>query len=388
MKGLTELRVSERLKQLRENNNLTIEEVARGIKVNPAWLGSWEDGSRTVPVNIIFDVIDFYGLSAAELLDGIDFAEEVQFPRRSFDLVETNGKLSMEFDYNDYRAELPLEGVREQDALKELEIFRERLTKYGKSDAIAATFLELVSKWPEVNPADIWFFFIHRAYLDRYSHKIEDEKRDMGQSWKRSAGWAFERVIVDYYNPLLKSHGVRLLLPEKKNKKVLIERLGLDDSSVSDKADIYIVTGQKEKVRVHGVVHAKVSIAERRSDDEPLSRLLMDKGLLSPLVTLDAKAFPGTRPVVKGEYGPVITEAVVGSEKRRAVEEKGAFSNVYSFNSNTIPTPDNAQAKARIHTISFSGTEDQFVHDVVEFVTSTRHTSVEAKVGETKEVGR
>lgn len=92
--------------------------------------------------------------------------------------------------------------------------------------------------------------------------------------------------------------------------------------------------------------------------------------------------------MVKSEYGPVITDAFAGSEKRRAVEEKGAFSNVYLYNSNTIPTPKNAQARARIYTISFSGTEDQYVHDVVEFVTSARHTSVEAKVNETEKLGR
>ncbi len=378
------MRLNERLQQLRKDNNLDIDTVARSIKVNPAWMKSWEDGSRTVPVNIILDLVDFYEISAAEVLESINFVEEIQFPRRSFDLVENNGELVMGFDYNDYRAELPLKGVREQDALQELEAFRKRIATDGKSDAIAATFLNLVRKWSEVNPSDLWFFFIHRAYLDRYSHKVEDEKRDMGQSWKRSAGWAFERVIVDYYNPIFKKHGVRLLLPEKKNKKVLIERLGLDDSSVSDKADIYIATGQEDTVRVHGVVHAKVSIAERRSDDEPLSRLLMDKGLFSPLVTLDAKAFPGPRPVVRGEYGPIITETVVGSEKRRAVEEKGAFSNVYSFNSNTIPTPPDVPAKARIYTTSFNGSDDQFVRDIVKFVKQGGHTAVKAGVDESE----
>ena len=100
----------------------------------------------------------------------------------------------------------------------------------------------------------------------------------------------------------------------------------------------------------------KASLAERRTDDLPLSMLLVENGYLSVFWTMDCKSFPAKRPANRGEYGKATGKR---SDKRRDVEEHGHFSAGFSYNRSTLPTVD-PKAKARIHLCDFSNPDDAF----------------------------
>ena len=73
-----------------------------------------------------------------------------------------------------------------------------------------------------------------------------------------------------------------------------------------------------------GALFPKASYAERIRADEGASRLLMDKGLWSATITLDAREEMGT------EERPSVKRQTINS---------GAFHGCYSFNENTQPGP-------------------------------------------------
>jgi len=57
--------------------------------------------------------------------------------------------------------------------------------------------------WPHANPSDIWWFVVSRAYHDPFNHPAHYARLDLGQSWKRTGGWALEEVLVRHYGPAL-----------------------------------------------------------------------------------------------------------------------------------------------------------------------------------------
>ena len=134
---------------------------------------------------------------------------------------------------------------------------------------------------------------------------------------------------------------------------------GINDSRiVPDKADVLISFVSDGIEQLLGVVHVKASIAERRTDDVPMSRALIEAGFLSVFWTMDAKSFPSNRPINRGEFGE--TDHNQLSDKRRDFEEHGHFSACFSYNKNTVPTLDNSSASSRIFVCDFTNPDDGF----------------------------
>jgi hypothetical protein len=170
-----------------------------------------------------------------------------------------------------------------------------------------------------------------------------------------------EDVLVSHYSDFLGQHGLYLHTRDDE-KEELLEPLG-DLDLIRDKADVLVARAPGEDDRLLGLINVKASLAERRTDDVPLSRQFIDAGLFSVFWTLDCKSFPAGQPVNLGEYGPVDEEE--SRDKRRDVEERGHFSACFSYNRNTVPTA-REDAVSRISVCDFNNPDDEFSRFVIE----------------------
>lgn len=69
----------ERLKVLRNERNMTQEELAKQIGISRTNIGQYETGVRKVPLNIILQFSEFFGVSVNDLLDiNVDEESEVK----------------------------------------------------------------------------------------------------------------------------------------------------------------------------------------------------------------------------------------------------------------------------------------------------------------------
>lgn len=273
----------------------------------------------------------------------------------------------MEFDFGDVTVSLPnttedaYNEIRErlqnnvEDALKRSEI--------KNREAIKDAFEYGLELAPEENASDIWHHIIYRGYLEFYQD-IKGPTSHPSQSWKRSSGDALELFFVEYYNQRLPSD-IRMTALFGSSEGKATEIMGIEDLVGEAKLDITLEGKIDHDWYIFGGSHAKVSLAERISDDVPTSEVMMDNGFLSVLQTLDVKSFPPPQGdlVNKGEFGTPEDP----SEKRRYVEEMGQFSDVYSYNDRTTPSPEQTASGSRVITISIPTGEDQFIKDCKSF---------------------
>ena len=96
-------------------------------------------------------------------------------------------------------------------------------------------------------------FLINRAYCDRSNHPSVNARLNLEQSWKRTSGWALERVLVEHYETFLKTKGLIIKIGSKAEKEALFS--DIDDSRiVPDKADVLISFVSNGKEKLLGVV--------------------------------------------------------------------------------------------------------------------------------------
>jgi len=248
-------------------------------------------------------------------------------------------------------AAVQLEGIRPEqykqlsDALGEA-LEREELAYVGVSVAMR----QAVELCPKANPADLWVHLIYHQFRNRFLRS--------DQSWKRVSGQALEHVLSSVYQPRLTAHGIALR-PSTRADAVafgLIKR-GLG----SAKTDLVLEGTHAGELHRFGVIHCKASIAERLTDDVPVSKALMRKGIWSAIATMDAKMFPPPHGdgVVYGELG------LNARDKRKYFEVAGQFSGCYSFNLRTPASPAKTKSGCRINTLSFTEPQpDLLVKDV------------------------
>jgi hypothetical protein len=230
-------------------------------------------------------------------------------------------------------------------------------------DAIMRAFLNALHQCPHANASDLWHHVVYRQYcVVLPAHRNQDP----GQSWKRASGDALELVVQELYRDLLGSHGIEIkALVSMQQKGAALEEMGLRATVGKGKLDVALYLARKEDHRIFGSVHVKASLAERVSDDVPASRAIMEQGLFSPLWTLDVKSFPPPGDLVnRGELG----SPEFPSEKRRYIEEHGAFDNCYSANDRSIPSAGATHSGKRIYRLKLSEQPDQFARDVIAFV--------------------
>ncbi len=154
-------------------------------------------------------------------------------------------------------------------------------------------------------------------------------------------------MFVEEYlnsNDRLRKEGLRAVRLHGEDFKRLTAALNVD---LRPKDVDFFLQGVTESgsVRVFGALFPKASYAERIRADEGASRKLMENGLWSATVTLDAREELGTedRPSVK-----------------RQTINRGAFHGCYSFNEHTSPGPN-------VHIVRCTerGMKNPLVRDIV-----------------------
>lgn len=345
------------------------DQATAALGLAPGWVRRWENGVTTPPLAILLQLIEVYGSTPGSFFSAIgDPDEDLLALDRQVAVEDDCGVPVLQFPMGNKQASVRLDGAQYDQALHLLADLRHRLSGTGSTtDAVSDVFLEAVRLWPAANPSDIWYFFLSRAYLDRYNHPANDDK-DWAQSWKRTGGWALERIVCRHYNPHLVQYGIELQTPPRARKVELLAATNLTrQKTVLEKADVLAVAkGSSGAEFCFGVIHVKASLAERRTDDVPLSQELLSLGYISPIVLMDCKASPSENPINRGEYGQPGTASTEASQKRADIEEHRKFGAAFSFNLRTVPTPDGGHYAARIHNIDFTDPDDAFAQHVIQ----------------------
>ncbi len=370
-----------RFRDIREAAGLTPEELDAQLIFGPGWVRRFETGDTVPSIDVLIVMLNTLGSNLRELIEGADLEAPVEEATASVDRVlraeqpkDGTDRLLVKFRYADHDATYQLAGATLEefdDVLRTLRDWLARLVAHEgeeqqaiKTNAVAASFLRAVELWPHANPSDLWWFIVSRAYLDPFNHPARYARLDLGQSWKRTGGWALEEVLVHHYSPALAEHRIRIFIAYGHEKRDFLGHLETDDRLEADKADVLLVGLTDAGPVCFGVVHVKASFAERRTDDVPMSKALVEAGYCSPLWTMDCKSSPSRLPTNRGELG--VAKGIAGvdrrSAKRKDIEDDGYFSACFSYNRNTIPTPEAQATAGRIIVCDFTdGRDDAFV---------------------------
>ena len=346
------------VRQFREALGMTQENLAEASGLDRSYIGGVERGERNPTLTAILRLASALRIGPGLLFDGIGGDAQILDHPDGITAVAIDDRLLIGFKYDQHNAEYQLMGATRQEFDEVVRVLKNGLASGNRrADAVSDAFLRAVQTWPDANPSDLWTFLINRAYCDRSNHPEINARLNLEQSWKRTSGWALERILVEHYRTLLIRNGVTIKISGKAEKSRLLG--GIDDPRiVPDKADILLSYDADGVERLLGVVHVKASIAERRTDDVSMSQALIEAGYLSAFWTMDAKSFPADHPVNRGEFGDSSDEQI--SDKRRDFEEHGHFSACFSYNQNTMPTSDNSNAVALIFVCDFRNPDDRF----------------------------
>lgn len=349
------------LPDLREKAGLTKESVEETLVMGKGWIDRYETGQLEPTLGVLAALLNLYGVSISEFFDDIDLSSDAGIIDRHLTASEDGRDLLLHFPMGSHAATVKIPNASIDELNDVLLCMRDMLSRGDKRGSIVESFLRAAELWPHANPSDLWYFVIAHAYQDDFNHPASSAGKDWPQSWKRAGGWSLEAIIVRHYNPFLATKGISLEMPEPETKKTILASMGLHDSVDVEKADVLALgtntTGEKVPF---GVIHVKASLAERRTDDAPLSARLISANYASPLVTMDCKAMPSDLPVNRGELGPVQGGAEKVSSKRLDIEERRVFDAAFTYNRNTLPTPSGTNASARIISCDFSNPDDAF----------------------------
>jgi hypothetical protein len=202
-----------------------------------------------------------------------------------------------------------------------------------------------INKYPGVNKRDIWKL-IQEEYTGNLLGTFPDQV-EPGQSYRRASGDAWEMFVEEYINSnqTLRKEGIRAVRLVGEDYSRLVTSLDATELRPRD-VDFFLQGITPEgSVQVFGALFPKASYAERIRADEKASRLLMEKGLWSATVTLDAREELGT------EDAPSVKRQTINS---------GAFHACYSFNEHTIPGP-----LVHIVRCTVRGMKNPLVRDIV-----------------------
>lgn len=376
-----------KLKSFRENLGLSLEDVEDRLLIGKGWINDIEKGVIHPSLDLISSILSVYGKSLADLSSQTSLS--VPRIKRSISAIEDrniNGLL-IKFDYGIHDAEYALKGAFEEQYNEVVDTLRNGLAglckdhisseeeKSIKSTSVANAFLKAVSIWQHANPSDIWWFIVYRLYCDQYNHPSVCSKLDFQQSWKRTGGWALEQILVQHYQEYLSKFGVRIFIGSSEEKETLLQKIDVEGRLESDKADVLITYLDGRNIEYFaGVVHVKASFAERRTDDVPMSKSLSDAGFLSPLWTMDCKSVPSRKPINRGELGKTYDGTGIDqrSAKRKDIEEDGFFTGCFSYNHNTLQTPENYPAASRVYNCDFRNPNDAFSRHILDWCDRAR----------------
>lgn len=366
------------MKGYREAARLDAAEVERRLLFGPGWIGRFESGETIPALDILFALLKTYDRTPAQLFEGFAADALPVEIHRAIYATQDGESLLIHFTYakHDATYRLPNATIAQFDTV--IRVLRDGLARLVtpraegeaaavQTDSVAKMFLKAAEVWPLANPSDLWWFIVSRAYSDPFNHPAKHARLDLGQSWKRTGGWALEEIMVRHYGPFLKTKGVDLFIATGAEKTRLVAQMSGKARMEADKADVFLA-GTVKGTRVPlGVVHVKASFAERRTDDVPMSQALIASEYTSPLWTMDCKGGPSETPENDGELGVTLQrgQADKRSAKRKDIEDDGFFSACFSYNARTAPTPADQKAKARVIVCNFTNPDDEFSRFIV-----------------------
>ena len=354
------------LRKLRERAGLTEAALEDHLSLGPGWIKHFEQAESIPGLETLLAILQKSGGRFDELLDGVPGIDVVGVKRNVF--AEQDGEnIAIHFRYAKYDAQYILTDSTVEDFERIIKILRDGLARLSevdqdqseaiKSDSVARTFLAAVAQWPHISPSDIWWFLVYRAYCDPFNHPASYARLDFTQSWKRTGGWALEEILVRHYGPFLKENGVNIFIPDSTEKEQIVEELEIEDRVEADKIDVALTGDTVNGPCFFGIVHVKASLAERRTDDVPLSANLSAAGFTSPFWTMDCKSMPATYPINRGELGAADSRR---SAKRKDIEDEGYFTGCFSYNRATQPSSVDLPENRRIYVCDFNDPNDSF----------------------------
>jgi len=355
------------LSTVRQRRGLTPEQLEERLILGPGWIRRFETGQSVPSIDMLLAILHELGGGIQDVLAGLGMPEEADVQRRIF--AEQNQRdLIIHFDYANFDARYTLPDAKLGDFEAVVKTMRDGLAANGgqnqavKTDAVARSFLHAVHLWPMANPSDLWWFLVYRAYCDPYNHPASSARMSFEQSWKRTGGWALEEILVRHYGRLLKQHGINISIEDSAVKQRWIQSLNLDQHVEADKIDVVLTGDTPSGPRFFGIINVKASFAERRTDDVPLSQIMVDNGYTSPLWTMDCKSTPGATPVNHGELGPVTGDR---SAKRDDTEVRGHFTGCFSYNRNTVRSLRTLPPERQVYVCDFSNSDDEFSRFII-----------------------
>lgn len=368
--------IGRRLKELRQDCGLKPEELEQRLILGPGWVSSFESGEAAPKLDLLLAILGHLGVEADDFFRDLEIPSAGAVMERNLFAVADGPDLLIHFRYAEHDAAYRLSNATLDEFESVLQELRDGLSPLAggaatgdeaiKTGAVASTFAKAAQTWPGANPSDLWWFVVYRAYCDPFNHPARFARLDLAQSWKRTGGWALEEVMVRFYGPFLKRNGVNIFAGHGERKERLLAQLRVTDRVEPDKVDVLLSGMVGDEEVCFGVVHVKSSFAERRTDDVPLSRTLVEGGYASPLWTMDCKSTPGKSPVNKGELGAALSAGRDRrSAKRKDIEDDGYFSACFSYNQRTVPTPDSQRAMARVVVCNFKDPDDAFSRFIV-----------------------
>jgi transcriptional regulator with XRE-family HTH domain len=360
-----------RIRAIREAAGVTEVQLEQSLVLGPGWIHRFESGQTKPSVDILAAILHVLKKDFSHLIAEWEPEQATTAIERDIEAEAVGNDLLVRFRYAKHDAKFKIENANLPEFSDVLRTLRDGLAESGEdaallSNAVRRSFRKALTFWPNANPSDLWYFVILRAYCDPYNHDARFARKSFEQSWKRTGGWALERIFVDHYQPALKKHGINILTGTKDQKIDILKKLGLPHRLEADKLDILLTADTTDGEKFFGMVHVKASFAERRTDDVPMSEILIGAGFTSLMSTMDCKATPAAWPINRGELGQVLgTGPDKRSAKRKDIEENMSFSSCFSYNRNTKPTPATQETSSRVYVVDFSNPEDAFTDFIV-----------------------
>lgn len=361
------IKLIEQLIAVRKGAGITQEALAEALQTEQSTISKVESFDRRIDIIELYDWLAAIGCSHRKFLEDAGWMTEdvntslpaIPVPGKAQSVVEagsfkgTNIQMAWQGQRRDvFIAGLPTDMylALEDDVSKIYKKLNDG--KGGRNrDAIFQALNIAITRFPDVNPSDIYHHIVYRIYLREYT------KTQADRSWVRAGGEAFELFLQTLYNSRLNAKGifVKWLLNDALRTSALRE-MGIQDEVGGSKLDIALYGQVNGRMVAFGGIHAKASLAERVSDDVPCSVAMMKKGLSSYLVTLDAKSFPPPTGdlVNRGELGSIASP----SDKRAYIEAHGSFDACFSYNLRSEPSGTRTQSGRRIYVSTFSDQTD------------------------------
>lgn len=357
--------VYEEIARARKSAGLSAEDLDRELVLGPGWIEGIEAGLIVPDLGLFATLCQRLNIHPGETLGRLPQGISPLSVSRTIRATPLKSGLQIDFQYAEHLANYELKDARIGEFEEVLLELRDGLadSRTQKADAVMRSYQKAVGFWKSANPSDIWWFILYRAFTDPFNHPAARYGGDHAQSWIRTSGWALERIFVEHYANFLKANGIGISIENAEQKRILLGKLRTKTPLNVDKADVILTgTDSRGNQQCFGVVHVKASFAERRTDDEPMSRSLSEAGYCSPLLTMDCKSIPSAAPVNKGELGSAYGHR---GDKRKDIEVNGIFTGCFSFNARTEPTVDRS-AKSRIDICNFSTADDAFTRHVID----------------------